>query len=287
MHFITFGKTLQKMDFPFDSVFPETVLAYRAITQAASKVLEIYGGAFEATEKADKSPVTLADLESHRIISDVLSESKITVVSEEGEQQGRMSDRFWLVDPLDGTKEFVDRNGEFTIMIALVEGGRPSIGVISHPLAGDVYVAQRGHGAFRLTGGQWSRLGVSSTKSLNQSSAVISRSHVSAEELDFIQSLGLVGHSRLGSSLKALRICSGGAELYFAANSKMKQWDTGASHCLVSESGGRITDMFGGDIVYSSGAQAHEKGIVMSNGFVHDEFIEKCVPFRAKQFASK
>ena len=107
MHFITFGKTLQKMDFPFDSVFPETVLAYRAITQAASKVLEIYGGAFEATEKADKSPVTLADLESHRIISDILSESKITIVSEEGEEQVRMSDRFWLVDPLDGTKEFV------------------------------------------------------------------------------------------------------------------------------------------------------------------------------------
>ncbi len=269
------------MKFPFSQVFPETQLAFQAISEAAKKVLEIYGADFKASEKEDKSPVTLADIESHKTISKVLSESDITIVSEEGEQQtGNSKSRFWLVDPLDGTREFVDKNGEFTIMIALVEDAKPIIGLISHPLAGTVYLAQRGHGAFKLDGADSNRLHVSNTGTLNGSRAVISRSHVSPEELDFISSIGLSGHTRLGSSLKALRICTGDAELYFAANTKMKQWDTCASYCLVTESGGMMTDMFGGEIAYTADAASHSKGVVISNGRVHDEFIKKCGPMR-------
>jgi 3'(2'), 5'-bisphosphate nucleotidase len=274
---------LQQMQFPFSDVLAETELAFRAIKEAAKKVLEIYNDDFQSMEKEDKSPVTLADLESHGIITSILSESKTTIVSEEGEHhRASASSRFWLVDPLDGTREFVDRNGEFTIMIALVENGRPAIGLISHPLADSVYLAQDGRGAFRHDGNGWSRLRVSDIETLNGSRAVISRSHVSAEELSFIDSLKLSGYSRLGSSLKALRICSGDAELYFAANTKMKQWDTCASCCLVVESGGRMTDMFGGDIVYSTEAASHEKGLVISNGRVHEEFISKSAPMRAR-----
>jgi 3'(2'), 5'-bisphosphate nucleotidase len=269
------------MKFPFSEVFPETELAFDAINAAAKKVLEIYGADFQASEKADKSPVTLADIESHKTISSILSKSGIAVVSEEGEEQaGNSKPRFWLVDPLDGTKEFVDKNGEFTIMVALVENAKPVAGLISHPLAGSVYVAQKGHGAFKFGGGEWKQLHVSSAGSLNGSRAVISRSHVSQEELDFISSIGLSGHTRLGSSLKALRICSGDAELYFAANNKMKQWDTCASYCLVIESGGRMTDMFGGDIAYTADAASHGKGVVISNGRVHQEFISRCGPMR-------
>ena len=273
----------RQMQFPFCDVLSETALAFRAIKEAANRVLEIYNDDFETSVKEDKSPVTLADIESHRIISRILSESNTTIVSEEGEQQiGNAKSRFWLVDPLDGTREFVDRNGEFTIMIALVESGKPIIGLIGHPLADSVYLAQVGRGAFKHDGTGWTRLHVSDIETLNGSRAVISRSHVSAEELSFINSLKLSGYSRLGSSLKALRICSGDAELYFAANAKMKQWDTCASRCLVTESGGRMTDMFGSEIVYSTAAASHEKGIVISNGRVHDEFIGKCDPMRAK-----
>jgi 3'(2'), 5'-bisphosphate nucleotidase len=145
-------------------------------------------------------------------------------------------------------------------------------------------VAQRGQGAFRLDG-DVKRLRVSGAASLAESTAVISRSHVSREELEFISSLRLRGYTRLGSSLKALRICSGEAEIYFAANAKMKQWDTCASTCIVIESGGRVTDMFGGEITYKAGAFPHEKGIVISNGRVHDEFIRRCGPL-LKQFGS-
>lgn len=275
------------MDLPFRSNLPETKLALGAIDEATKRVTAIYGGDFEATAKEDESPLTIADLESHRIITNILSESKTPIVSEEGEGQTETSQsRFWLVDPLDGTREFVDKNGEFTIMIALVADGKPLIGVISHPLASTVYLAQRGHGAFRLRNGKWDRLRVSDVSTLKESTAVISRSHVSDEELQFMQSLQLRSHTRLGSSLKALRICSGDAELYFAANAKMKQWDTCASYCLVTESGGRMTDMFGGEISYSVSAPQHEKGVVISNGLVHDEFINRCDPLRRKRFGS-
>ena len=277
----------RQMQFPFSDALAETELAFRAIKEATRKVLEIYNDGFQSMEKEDKSPVTLADLESHGIITRILSESKTTIVSEEGEHHSAdASSRFWLVDPLDGTREFVDRNGEFTIMIALVENGKPTIGLISHPLAGSVYLAQDGRGAFKYDGNGWSKLRVSNIETLRGSRAVISRSHVSAEELGFIDSLKLSGYSRLGSSLKALRICSGDAELYFAANTKMKQWDTCASCCLVVESGGRMSDMFGGEIVYSTEAASHEKGVVISNGRVHEEFIEKSAPMRAKLSSS-
>jgi 3'(2'), 5'-bisphosphate nucleotidase len=271
------------MQFPFSDVLSETALAFRAIKEAANRVLEIYNDDFETSVKEDKSPVTLADIESHRVITGILSDSNTSIVSEEGEQQiGNARSRFWLVDPLDGTREFVDKNGEFTIMIALVESGEPIIGLIGHPLADSVYLAQNGKGAFKHDGKGWARLHVSDIETLNGSRAVISRSHVSAEELSFIDSLKLSSYSRLGSSLKALRICAGDAELYFAANTKMKQWDTCASCCLVTESGGRMTDLFGGEIVYDPKPASHEKGIVISNGRVHDEFIGKCDPMRAK-----
>lgn len=270
------------MQFPFTRVFPETELAFRAIRAAADRVLQVYNGAFEAAEKEDKSPVTKADLESHGVITRILSESNTPIVSEEGEGNSISSSRFWLVDPLDGTREFVDKNGEFTIMIALVENGKPIVGAISHPLADTVYMAQSGQGAFRHSGGQWSQLQVSDITSLAGSRAVISRSHVSPEELGFIDSLKVSGYARLGSSLKALRICAGEAELYFAANSKMKQWDTCASYCLAVESGGKMTDMFGEEINYSTEAASHKKGIVISNGRIHDQFIAKCEPMRKK-----
>jgi 3'(2'), 5'-bisphosphate nucleotidase len=270
------------MQFPFTRVIPETELAFRAISKAAERVIEIYNGAFEAAEKEDKSPVTLADLESHRVITRILSESDTAIVSEEGEGNVGSSSRFWLVDPLDGTREFVDKNGEFTVMIALVENGKPIIGAISHPLADTVYMAQSGQGAFRYSGKNWSKLRVSEASSLAGSRAVISRSHVSPEELGFIDSLKLAGYARLGSSLKALRICAGEAELYFAANSKMKQWDTCASYCLVAESGGKMTDLFGGEIIYTTEIASHERGIAISNGLIHDQFIAKCEPMRRK-----
>lgn len=275
--------SVPRMQFPFSGSFPETELAFRAINEASRKVLRVYSGDFQAIEKEDKSPVTVADIESHKIITRILSESEARIVSEEGvENDQKPASRFWLVDPLDGTREFVDRNGEFTIMIALVENGKPSIGLISHPLADTVYLAQSGKGAFKYTNQKWNRLHVSDVASLAGSRAVISRSHVSPEELSFMDSLKLSGYARLGSSLKALRICGGDAELYFAANSKMKQWDTCASYCLVTESGGRMTDMFGDEIVYSTQAESHEKGVVMTNGRVHDEFMQKCDPMRKK-----
>jgi len=275
-------------DPPFDEVLPETRLAIEAALQAGKKVIEIYRTDFKVSEKADRSPVTVADTASNAEISSVLSRSQIPILSEEGENRVESAGtKTWIIDPLDGTKEFVDKIGEFTIMIALVDNHSPVIGVILSPIDGSLYVAQRSKGAYKYSKGSWERLKVSSVRRTEDASAVLSRSHVLDEELDFVRHLNLRSYSRLGSSLKILALCSAAAEIYFTASRWIKQWDTCASNCLISEAGGKMTDMFGDDLRYSKGPLNHEKGIVATNGFVHDQVIERCEILRKKLFKAE
>jgi 3'(2'), 5'-bisphosphate nucleotidase len=274
------------LDPPFSEALTQTKLAIQAALQAGKKVIEIYHGKdYEVSEKGDRSPVTIADVVSNRTIETILSSSQIPILSEEGEHELKSDiTKAWIIDPLDGTKEFVDRNGEFTIMIALVEEHVPLIGVIYSPVDDSLYLAQKDKGAYRHSGGKWQRLKVSSINKIEDARAVLSRSHILKEELDFVKYLNLLGYSRRGSSLKALAICSGAAEIYFAANRSIKQWDTCASHCLITEAGGRMTDLYGNDLQYNKGSLNHENGILATNGPLHNQVIEKCRVLTNKLF---
>jgi len=262
---------------PFSNPLSEAKLALSAAKKASGAVMSVYGEEFTSELKDDDSPITKADLQSNEIIKNVLSSSGHHILSEEDvDDASRLGqEKIWIVDPLDGTSDFVNRTGEFTIMIALVQNKIPILGVISRPTTNTIFLAQKNSGAFKLEDAKWSRLQVSQTRDLTQCKAVGSRFHLTEQEKEFFKKLGVASFESRGSSLKVAEICQGLADLYLTTSNKIKQWDTCASHCLITESGGKITDMFGNPVLYNTEKLNHENGLIVTNGLVHEEIIRK------------
>lgn len=263
---------------PIPGRTPELELAIRASVEAGNSILEIYGRGFGAVStKSDGSPVTEADLKSNEIIRGFLSGTPHVILSEEDADDGRRlhEETVWVVDPLDGTADFVDGTGEFTVMIALVKDKKPVLGVINWPAEGTVFAAQHGGGAFRHSGGRWRRITVTGVSELAECRAVGSRHHLSEREREFIKRLGIKRFASIGSSLKAAKVSCGEAEAYITTTDRMKEWDTAASCCIVNEAGGRMTDMLGNHISYNNRDVGHKAGILMTNGLVHDRIVEE------------
>lgn len=232
------------------------ISALTAASQASEKILEVYSGKrMKIRLKRDLSPVTLADQLAHEVIVQQLKVTEIPVLSEEGIKipfEVRSSwERFWLVDPLDGTKEFIKRNDEFTVNIALVEGQRPVLGVILAPVTGDCWFAAPGIGARFITGlipGDGEDLiGRSVSLPLPHQHrpyrVIASRSHLNAETSAYIQKktrgISDVESVNRGSSLKLCMIAEGSADLYPRFAPTM-EWDTAAGDAIVTLAGGKI-----------------------------------------------
>ncbi|HXG74510.1 MAG TPA: 3'(2'),5'-bisphosphate nucleotidase CysQ [Candidatus Nitrosotenuis sp.] len=262
---------------PFPRPLEEATLALKAASEASKAVMQIYNKEFTSSLKDDDSPITKADLESNEIIKKILSPSGLPVLSEEdADTKSRLDhDKIWIIDPLDGTSDFVNRTGEFTIMVGLVERNRPILGVICRPTTNAIFLAQRGSGAYMLKNNVWSRLTVSKTSELAKCRAVGSRFHLTEQERAFFKKLGVLSFESRGSSLKVAEICMGKAEIYLTTSSKIKQWDTCASYCLVTEAGGRMTDMLGNEIFYNTEKVNHENGLLVTNGLVHEHIIKQ------------
>jgi len=262
------------MKLPFEST-SELELAVRAASEAGKAVSKIYDGKVVSTLKSDNEPLTEADIQSNEIIQKIISQSGHAILSEESlDDKTRLNrKKIWVVDPLDGTNDFINKTGEFTIMIALVENKKPSLGVIYWPIMDILYLAQKGKGAFQLHNGDMKRLSVSSNTRLEKCSAVGSRFHISNIERDFLTQLKVNKFISRGSSLKVVDICAGIADLYFTTTSKIKHWDTCASYCLITEAGGKITDMFGNDLEYNTELLNHQNGLLVTNGLIHDQIV--------------
>ncbi|MBS0000036.1 MAG: 3'(2'),5'-bisphosphate nucleotidase CysQ [Cyclobacteriaceae bacterium] len=211
---------------------------------AGKAILEVYHHEelFNLVDyKSDDSPLTLADKQSHEIIAAKLKElyPGIPVLSEEGKNtpyEARKGwDRFWLVDPLDGTKEFIKRNGEFTVNIALIEKGYPVLGVIHTPVTGITYGASKDEGAFRLEGNRQVKINGPEKKDKDLV-AVRSRSHASPEEEEVFGKFFVSGFVSVGSSLKFCMVAEGKADLYYRHGPTM-EWDTAAGQAIVEEAG--------------------------------------------------
>jgi len=217
--------------------------------RAAEEIVKIYETAFTVENKEDDSPLTAADMAAHHVILEGLRglAPDIPVLSEESSEvpfATRSSwSRYWLVDPLDGTREFIKRNGEFTVNIALIEGHTPALGVVHIPVGGACYYAARGHGAWRLRpGGAPERLAVRKTQA-GHITAAGSRSHGSERQRRFFEALGPGADIiSAGSSLKFCLVAEGRVDIYprFGPTS---EWDTAAAQCVVEEAGGRVTDL--------------------------------------------
>ncbi len=227
--------------------------------KAGDKILEIYQQPFDVHEKTDGSPVTTADQSAHELIAAELERltPEIPVLSEESAhipfEQRRHWNRFWLVDPLDGTKEFIHKNGEFTVNIALMESGIPVLGVVHTPARGFSHFAARNHGAFRNEGQNTTAI---HSKKLDPSSVtlVASRSHAGAAVTRFKESLereiGEVNTMSMGSALKICLVAEGNADIYPRLG-LTSEWDTAASHCILTEAGGSLTDIYGVNLRYN------------------------------------
>jgi 3'(2'), 5'-bisphosphate nucleotidase len=262
---------------PIPDKIPELDIAIEAAQEASNVILEIYQKDYNTFTKTDNSPVTDADLESNKIINKILSNTKYSILSEEDiDDQSRLSkDMIWIVDPLDGTSDFIDKTGEFTVMIALIQNKKPILGVIAWPTEKILFVAQKNCGAFRYSDNKWDKISVTKINELPRCRTVGSRHHLSEKEKEFIKKIGIEDFTSIGSSLKVGKISSGQAEAYITTTNKMKEWDTAASYCIVSEAGGKMTDMLGNDLTYNNKNVHHQNGILVTNGLIHDKIVEE------------
>ena len=260
-------------------LWDETRLAVDAAKSAGERVMSIYNSDFLSERKKDGSEITEADRLSQEAIKSYLQKSGLPMLSEEQEDDMiRLNqERIWIVDPLDGTADFVDRTGEFSVMIALVQESLPVAGVIYRPTTGALFVAQKGQGSYVNDGGSWKKLEVNKISDLAKIRAVMSRHHLTDKERKILDELCVANFIQMGSAgLKAVAIAQGEADLYLTMTDKIKQWDTAAAHCLVAEAGGRITDLLGRGLVYNTEDVYHRNGILISNGFIHSGVVETC-----------
>jgi len=226
--------------------------------EAGRAIMEVYEGDFEVEKKADNSPLTLADKKSNAIIISRLKalHPDIPFISEENKLVDyairKEWEYFWLIDPLDGTKEFIKRNGEFTVNIALVHRDKPVLGVIYIPERADTYYAIKGKGSYKMTSGNPPQLIKTKDRSTCPDTLVGdggdlivigSRSHASERLQDFIaqqqkayENVELIS---AGSSLKFCLVAEGKADIYPRFSPTM-EWDTGAGHIIVEEAGGQV-----------------------------------------------
>ncbi len=224
--------------------------------QAGEKIMEIYGSAFEVATKQDNSPLTEADLAAHNhIVNSLANIANYPILSEESAQIP-FSDRskwetYWLVDPLDGTKEFIKRNGDFTVNIALIDQHEPILGVVYVPVTKQLYFAAKGDGAFKQSPEQAARK-ISVKKNASDNLVVAgSRSHITEELKAYLDKLPPHELISIGSSLKLCLVAEGLADLYPRIG-LTSEWDTGAAQCVVEQAGGKVIDLKGNRLLYNT-----------------------------------
>ena len=227
-------------------------IAITASEEACIDILHVYNsGNFQSEAKGDNSPLTLADRKPHQRIVELLQQTELPVLSEEGKSipydERKKWDYFWMVDPLDGTKEFIKRNGEFTVNIALIHQGIPVLGVVAVPVTGEVFYAAEGQGAWVKKNGKEARLEKRRGVDLSQPGlrVVASRSHMNDETQEFIGKLKAPVLVSKGSSLKFMLLAEGKADVYPRYAPTM-EWDTAAAHAVVRETGAKVLE-FGSD----------------------------------------
>ena len=235
----------------YSDLLPEIL----AIADAAGvRVMDVYNSDFDVTYKSDHSPVTAADLAANDVILAALQKltPDIPVLSEEAASapwsERKNWKKFWLVDPVDGTKEFTRRTGEFTVNIALIEQGEPVLGVVTAPALKEAFWGAKGEGAFkRDNAGKISEIQIAEQPSKTR--IVASKSHLNDETKAFIDKAGDHQLVQVGSSLKFCRIAEGAADVYPRLG-PTSEWDTAAAHAVLSAAGGSVTMLDGTPLRY-------------------------------------
>lgn len=222
---------------------PVIQLAY----QAGKAIMEVYDAGFSIENKSDETPVTEADIAANKVIEDGLKAltPHLPILTEETQPTPfsirKTWPRYWLIDPLDGTREFIKRNGEFTVNIALIDGEHSVMGVVYAPVIGVLYYAAKGQGAYKQDSTNQPKAIHVRESCAKKTVVACGRSHPTAEIEAFLGNIGEFEIVRVGSALKSCLVAEGKADLY-ARLGPTSEWDTAAAQCVVEEAGGAIVD---------------------------------------------
>lgn len=257
----------------------EIEVAVRLAREAGRLIMALYGSGLTVRQKGEAGPVTEADERAHEVIVEGLQRAfpHDAIISEEGTPAigSHTGARIWYVDPLDGTQEFIARNGEFSVLIGLTIAGQATVGVVLRPVDGALFVGIADQQAWSEDPGMPARLAVSRQTELSKLRLVVSRSH-RHPLIDAMRAcLGITEELRCGSvGLKIGMLVSGQADLYLDASGNTSAWDVCGPEAILRGAGGRLTDLTGQPLLYESRGDLHNKrGLIASNGVCHDQVV--------------
>jgi 3'(2'), 5'-bisphosphate nucleotidase len=264
---------------PRDDALLDNLLA--VTREAGALVLDYYRAEYEVELKGPSDPVTDADHAANSLICERLEQlfPGVPVVAEESQPETfhghRSADRVFFVDPLDGTKEFIAKNGEFVVMIGIVDQARATHGVIFAPVSGDAWLGHVGTGAVRVApSGARTPLTPSTTGELRGATVVASRSRRGPTVQAVLDQVGISQVRTLGSAgLKGVCVADGSADLYVSPNSAGMRWDACAIDALIRAAGGEFTDSFGDPIDYRAAELHNSRGVLATNGALHSSVL--------------
>jgi len=253
----------------------ELNIAKTLALKAGEKILEIYHSSdFGIEMKSDNSPLTKADLEANKIITEGLRSSFPSygiLTEEEADNDDRLSKEFvWIIDPVDGTKEFISKSGEFTVNIALVQNGQPIIGVVYVPVKDQLFYGSKNAGAFLDHKGETNKIEVSAKNIFSDMIIAISKTHAT-KELDILEKHKFAGVIKCGSSIKGCMVAKGDADVYFRFG-PTREWDVCAMHGVLLAAGGIMTNIDGSPMCYNR-TDTLNGGFVISNNKIHDKLL--------------
>jgi len=266
----------------------ELETAVELARRAGARIRALQGAQLAVERKDDDSPVTQADREANALIIAALAAAfpGDGILSEEAPDDGSRlaSQRVWMVDPIDGTKDFIRGRDGFAVMIGLLDGDHPALGAVYQPIGDKLYFATRGQGAFVVRdGGAPERIHVSDVADLTQIRMVASKSHRTATIDRVREELGISDELNVGSvGLKLGLIAEGLRDLYVNPAGHSKLWDACAPEALLVEAGGRLTDLYGAPLDYRGRELGNLRGLIASNGRLHDEVVGRLAALFAR-----
>jgi len=251
--------------------------------EAARLVAEVYDTPFTVEYKGPRDPVTIADRRANDLICERLERAfpGTPIVAEESPPESfadfRASEDVFFVDPVDGTNEFIEHHPEFVVMIGFIEGGVATRGVIHAPIIGTAWAGTVGQGAVRIEpSGERAPVHVTAVDDLAAATIVSSRSHRSPKLERALEALGVRAVTSMGSAgLKGAEVARGAVEAHVAPHYAGKRWDVCAAEALIAAAGGRVTDAWGDRFDYRAASLTNDRGLVASNGRVHDTILER------------
>ncbi len=268
----------------------ELEVALELAREAGAAILEFYQGPLQVEQKIgfdEREPVTQADRVANELIVEALRKEfpNDGILAEESVDTAHRLDkrRVWMIDPLDGTNGFIDGNGDFAVQIGLAQDGQCVLGIVYQPITGVLYHAVRGQGTWiRRPNLKPERAAVSDQKELSLMRLAASRSHRSSRMDKVVKAFRVKEEVRRGSvGIKVGLIIELQCDLYVHLSPRTKQWDTCAPEIILTEAGGRFTDLFGRPLIYNSPEVQNRNGIIASNGVAHDRIVNTLAPLLA------